>query len=123
MVTGASRAEAALLVIDAAEGVREQSRRHGYLLKLLGVRQVAVVVNKMDLQGYAREAFEAVRDEYRTFLGGLGIAPEAFVPASAREGENVVHPALRMPWYEGPTVVGCLEAFRKPPVADRKSVV
>jgi bifunctional enzyme CysN/CysC len=117
MVTGASRAEAALLVIDAAEGVREQSRRHGYLLKLLGVRQVAVVVNKMDLQGYGREAFEAVREEYRTFLGGLGIAPEAFVPASAREGENVVHPALRMPWYEGPTVVGCLEAFRKPPVA------
>lgn len=114
MVTGASRAEAAVLVIDAVEGVMDQSRRHGYLLKLLGIPQVAVVVNKMDLLDYGQAAFERVKTEYTAFLSGLGLAPMAFVPASARDGENVVHLDGRMPWYQGPTVLQALAAFRKP---------
>src|SRR5437763_16021691 len=82
MVSGAARAEAALLLIDAAEGVQEQSRKHGYLLSLLGVRQVAVVVNKMDLVGYRQDVFEAIEKEYRAFLTQLNVSPERFVPVS-----------------------------------------
>src|SRR5713226_4625743 len=89
MVSGAARAEAALLVIDAEEGVQEQSKRHGYLLSLLGVPQVGVVVNKMDLVGYSHDRYTAVVDEYGAFLAQLGVTPERFVPASASLGDNV----------------------------------
>ncbi|MCL5096814.1 MAG: GTP-binding protein, partial [Candidatus Omnitrophica bacterium] len=80
MVTGAAHAEAALLLIDAREGVQEQSRRHGYLLGLLGIRQMAVLINKMDLCDYARERFDAVEREYRAFLTGIGLEPMCFIP-------------------------------------------
>jgi len=82
MITGASRAEAALLVIDAAEGVRENSRRHGYLLSMLGLRQVAVLVNKMDLVGYRQEVFERIRAEYAAFLRDIGLEARIFLPVS-----------------------------------------
>lgn len=114
MVTGAARAEAAVLVIDAGEGIREQSRRHGYLLGLLGVRQIAVAVNKMDLAGFREEAFADIRREITGFLARLGIQPRWVVPVSARQGDNVTAPSERMPWYAGPTVLGCLEGFVKP---------
>ena len=90
MVTGAASSEAALLLIDAHEGVQEQSRRHGYLLHLLGVKQVAVLVNKMDLVGYSANRFGEVAEEYRTYLRGLGVTPACIVPISAREGDNMV---------------------------------
>src|SRR3989454_8456282 len=80
MVTGAASAEAALLLIDANEGVQEQSRRHGYLLNLLGIRQIAVLVNKMDLAGYSDKVFKKIEDEYRSFLRELGIEPKVFIP-------------------------------------------
>src|SRR5512136_1306692 len=86
MISGAARAEAGLLVIDVAEGVRENSRRHGYLMSMLGIRQIAVCVNKMDLVGYRQAAFEAVREEYGQFLAKIGLEPKAFIPISAREG-------------------------------------
>ncbi len=89
MISGAARAEAGLLVIDVAEGVRENSRRHGYLMSMLGIRQIAVCVNKMDLVGYRQEAFAAVRDEYGQFLAKIGLRALAFIPISAREGDNV----------------------------------
>ncbi len=89
MISGAARAEAGLLVIDVAEGVRENSRRHGYLMSMLGIRQIAVCVNKMDVVGYREEAFAAVRDEYGQFLAKIGLEPLAFIPISAREGDNV----------------------------------
>src|SRR5438034_5474577 len=82
MVSGAARAEAALLVIDAHEGVREQSKKHGYLLSLLGIRQVAVVVNKMDLVGYRQDVYTAIETEYRAFLAQLKVTPGRFVPVS-----------------------------------------
>ena len=117
MVTGAASADAALLVIDAAEGVREQSRRHGYLLHLLGVRQVAVAVNKMDLVDYDAERFAAIEAEYRAYLGRIGIDPTCFMPVSAREGDNVASPSTRMKWYQGATIVDALDAFAAPPPA------
>ena len=119
MVTGAARADAALLLIAANEGVREQSRRHGYLLALLGLRQVAVVVNKMDAVGYDEAAFRAVEAEFRAFLTGLGVEPRLFIPVSAREGENIVARGPSMPWYNGPTTAEVLDGFEPPaPLAD-----
>lgn len=113
MISGAARAEAALLLIDASEGVKEQSRKHGYLLSLLGVRQVAVVVNKMDLVGYRQEVFEAIEKEYRAFLTQLKVTPERFVPVSAKLGDNIANPSTHMPWYRGQTVLDTLGLFRK----------
>lgn len=86
MVTGAASSEAALLIIDAKEGVKEQSKRHGYLLHLLGVQQVAVVVNKMDMVDYSEARFKEIEAEYRAYLNSIGVEPTYFVPVSAREG-------------------------------------
>jgi bifunctional enzyme CysN/CysC len=118
MVTGAASSEAALLLIDAHEGVQEQSSRHGYLLHLLGVDQVAVLVNKMDLVGYSADRFGEVAEEYRAYLAGLGVRPSSIVPISAREGDNMVEHSRRMPWYQGPTVLQALDGFEheEPPV-------
>ncbi len=115
MVTGAASSEAALLLIDAEEGVREQSYRHGYLLHLLGVRQVAVLVNKMDLVGYSADRFGAVAEQYRAYLASLGVEPVGFIPISAREGDNIVARSRVMPWYQGPTVVKALDQFVSEP--------
>jgi bifunctional enzyme CysN/CysC len=111
MVTGAASSEAALLLIDAEEGVREQSRRHGYLLHLLGVDQVAVLVNKMDLVSNSADRFGAVAEEYRDYLGRLGVEPSCFIPISAREGDNIATRSKAMPWYQGPTVLQALDGF------------
>jgi bifunctional enzyme CysN/CysC len=120
MVTGASRAEAALLVIDAKEGVRENSRRHGYLMSMLGIRQLAVVVNKMDLIGYDRTAFDQIAAEYHAFLTQVEVEPLRFIPVSGREGENIAERAASMPWYDGPTVLEILDQFQaERPPADR----
>jgi bifunctional enzyme CysN/CysC len=113
MVTGASRAEAALLVIDAEEGVQENSRRHGYLLKMLGIRQIVVLINKMDLVGYRQETFESLQTEYGAYLAGIGVTPACFIPVSGREGDTVAALGAHMPWYQGPTVLQALDAFEK----------
>lgn len=120
MISGAARAEAGLLVIDAAEGVQENSRRHGYMAAMLGIRQLAVCVNKMDLVDYAAAVFETIRDEYRDFLADIGVEPWAFIPVSARHGDNVVGHSERMPWYDGPSVLALLDSFEKrPPRTDQ----
>jgi len=111
MVTGASRAQAALLVIDAAEGIRENSLRHGYILSLLGIRELAVLINKMDLVGYEQEAFERIRSEYAAFLAGLGVRAVNMIPIAARLGENIATPTATMPWYQGGTVLEQIDAF------------
>ena len=115
MVTGAARAEAAVLVIDAKEGIRENSKRHGYLLAMLGIKQIAVVVNKMDLVGYSREVFEDIRDEYISFLARIGAAPKFFLPVAAFHGENLVQPSDKMPWYTGHNLLSAVDAFKKEP--------
>ncbi len=114
MVTGASNADAAFLMIDADQGVRRQSRHHMYLLQLLGVREVAVAVNKMDLVDYDEERFRAIETEYRQYLEGIGITPRQIIPISAREGDNVASASTKMDWYEGPTVLETLPQFRHP---------
>src|SRR5438105_15023548 len=113
MISGAARAEAALLLIDAQEGVKEQSKKHGYLLSLLGVRQVAVVVNKMDLVGYRQDVYGAIEKEYREFLAQLRVTPERFVPVSAKLGANIARQGEEMPWYTGPRVMESLCLFRE----------
>lgn len=112
MITGAASAEAALLLIDAQEGIQENSRRHGYLLHFLGIRQIAVLVNKMDLVGYSQERFEAIEREYRAFLKSIGVEAHVFVPMVAREGDNIAAPSPKMNWWTGPTVLKVLDEFR-----------
>jgi bifunctional enzyme CysN/CysC len=109
MITGASRADAAILVISADEGVREQSRRHAYLLGMLGIKQVIVVVNKMDLAGYSENRFREIEKEYRKFLQELGLGAHTFIPASAKEGENVARASMKMKWYCAASVVEALD--------------
>jgi len=119
MVSGASRADAALVVIDAAEGIQENSRRHGYLLSMLGVRQVVVLVNKIDLVGYERTTFEAISGGYRAFLDQVGIRPRHIIPVAAREGHNIADASDRMGWFCGPTLLQALEEFTPhPPAVD-----
>src|SRR5580765_5804124 len=89
MITGAARAQAALLVIDAREGVQENSRRHGYMMSMLGIEQLAVLVNKMDLVGFDQSAFAGIEREYRAFLERVGVKPAAFIPVAGRDGDNV----------------------------------
>jgi bifunctional enzyme CysN/CysC len=115
MVTGASRAEVAFLVIDAAEGIQDNSRRHGYLLSMLGVRQLAVIVNKMDLVEYDRTVFRRIVRKYKRFLRSIEVDSEAveFIPVSGIAGDNVVDRSEPMSWYEGPTVVQQLDKFVK----------
>ncbi len=112
MITGAANAEAALLLIDANEGIQEQSRRHGYLLNLLGIRQIAVLVNKMDLQNYSQERFEQIERDYRAFLEGIGVKPKLFIPMSAKLGDNIASLSKYMPWWHGPTVLAALDEFQ-----------
>ncbi|MDD4203429.1 MAG: GTP-binding protein [Candidatus Omnitrophica bacterium] len=113
MVTGASHAESALLVIDAKEGVRENSKRHGFMLGMLGVKQIAVVVNKMDLVKYKKDVYDKIVKEYEKFLRQIGIKPYCFVPVSAIEGDNILHKSQNMPWYNKHTVVEILDLFKK----------
>jgi len=120
MVTGASDADAAMLLVDAHDGVSEQTRRHALLLELIGVPRVVVVVNKMDRVGYDERRYEAICAELATLLDRVGVIATAYVPACAREGENLAARAPdRMPWYAGPTV---LEAMLALPNADRAAV-
>ncbi|MBM3583357.1 MAG: adenylyl-sulfate kinase [Alphaproteobacteria bacterium] len=112
MITGAAASDAAVLVIDVHEGVKEQSRRHGYLLHLLGVRQVAVVCNKMDLVGFDEARFRAVGPEYAQYLASIGVTPTYIIPASARGGDNIAARSSAMPWYQGPTVIEALDRFQ-----------
>ena len=118
MITGASRADAAVLVIGANEGVREQSRRHAYLLSMLGIKHLIVVVNKMDLVDYSEERFREIEQDYRKFLVDLGLEAHAFIPASAKEGENVARASIKMKWYCRANVLEALDLLepQKPDV-------
>ncbi len=111
MITGAANAQAALLLIDAHEGVQENSRRHGYLLNLLGIRQIAVLVNKMDLEHFSEARFKQIETEYRQWLDSLGLGPRIFIPLAAKHGDNIASRSANMPWWNGPTVLETLDAF------------
>src|SRR3982075_4406429 len=111
MITGAAQADGALLIIDALEGVRDQTRRHGYLLHLLGVRQVAVVINKMDRVNFDERRFRDIETEISTHLVNLGLTPTAVIPISARDGDGVARRTELISWDGGPTVVETLDSF------------
>lgn len=114
MVTGAASADAALLLIDAREGIGEQTRHHGMLLDLLGVRQVAVLINKMDAVDYNQKVFDAVANDIRAYLKTLGMEPLHVIPVSARDGENVIKPSPHMSWYAGPPALAAVDGFASP---------
>ncbi|MDE7196838.1 MAG: 50S ribosome-binding GTPase [Helicobacter sp.] len=111
MLSGASRAEAAVLVIDAKDGVAENSKRHGMLLSMLGISQVIVVINKLDLFAFEQQVFERIRDEYIAFLATLNVVPVCVIPISAREGDNVATESPKMSWYRGGSLLQNLDSL------------
>jgi bifunctional enzyme CysN/CysC len=120
MVTGASRAEAALLVIDASEGVQENSRRHGYMLSMLGIQQMVVLINKMDLLGYRKEVYDRIVEEYSRFLQEIRLRPLCYIPVSGRVGDTIATAGSAMPWYQGATVLEVLDTFKKEALPTQK---
>ena len=111
MITGAAQADAALLLVDAVEGVRDQTRRHGYLLHLLGIHQVAVVINKMDRVDFDENRFHEIEAEIVSHLSGLGLTATAVIPISARHGDGVARRTAPIAWHSGPTVLEVLDRF------------
>ncbi len=109
MVTGASTAELAVILIDARKGVLTQTRRHSYLVSLLGIEHVVVAVNKLDLVGYYQTTFDAIEADYRAFAREIGLHDITAIPISALEGANIVEPSPLTPWYGGPTLIEHLE--------------
>ncbi|MFQ5427881.1 MAG: GTP-binding protein [Thermodesulfobacteriota bacterium] len=119
MISGTSQAEAALLLIDAKRGVEEQTLRHCHVLGLLGIKQVAVLLNKMDMTGFSEDSFKKVRSEITKVLSDLGITPSYLIPISAMDGDNVANKSKNMEWYEGPTVLEALDSFESIKAVDR----
>jgi bifunctional enzyme CysN/CysC len=109
MVTGASTADVAIILVDARKGVLTQTRRHSYLVSLLGIKRVVVAINKMDLVDYSQSTYTAIEDEYRDFAKQIALDDITFIPMSALKGDNVVSPTEHMDWYHGPTLMGFLE--------------
>ncbi len=109
MATGASTCDLAVILVDARNGVVTQTKRHSFIVSLLGIRHVLVAVNKMDLVGFRREVFEQIRDDYIRFAARLDIPDLHFLPISALQGDNIVDPSLNMPWYQGSTLMHFLD--------------
>lgn len=112
MITGASQAGAAAVIIDAEEGVQEQTKRHAYILGMLGIQNIIVLINKMDRTGYDRDRFDEVKKSFGGFLNEIGLSAGYFVPISASHGDNVVTRSEKTPWYQGPTFLDALDALR-----------
>ena len=113
MISGAARAEAAVLLIDAHEGIAENSKRHAYMLSLLGIKKILVAVNKIDLINYSEEKFNQIKDEYSIFLKHINIEPVAFIPVSARNGDNLIQHSENTNWYNGKTIIEAIDDFEK----------
>lgn len=109
MVTGASTADAAILMVDARKGILTQTRRHSYLMSLLGIRHIVVAINKMDLVGYSEKTFRTIVEEYSQFAEQLGLKQITYIPMSAFKGDNIITHSDNMPWYHGTTLMGYLE--------------
>ena len=120
MITGAARAEAAILVIDAFEGIKENSKRHGYMMSFLGIKNLTVCINKMDLVDYSEEVFNRIRNEYSQFLKEINLKSASFIPISGREGDNIVTDSPQMTWYKDVSVLTALDNFVKAPPKDEQ---
>jgi bifunctional enzyme CysN/CysC len=112
MVTGASTADVAVILVDARKGVLTQTRRHSYLAALLGIRRVVLAVNKLDLVGYDQDTFTTIEADYRAFAAEIGLIDVACIPLSALKGDNIIARSARTPWYQGPALIGYLEAIQ-----------
>jgi bifunctional enzyme CysN/CysC len=110
MVTGASTADLAIILVDARHGVQTQTRRHSFLVSLIGIKRVVVAINKMDLVGYSEATFRRILDDYRAFAAQLGLEDIVAIPMSALKGDNITSQSEQMGWYHGPTLMGYLEA-------------
>ncbi len=115
MITGASQASAAMLLLDVDEGLMEQTHRHAYMLSALGVKQLIVVLNKMDLVDYSQEVFTKRSDEMLALLAKVALEKLAVIPAAALDGENIVNRSEKMPWYDGPTIIESLDLLKCDP--------
>ena len=111
MATGASNADLAVILIDARKGVLTQTRRHSFIVSLLGIKHIVIAVNKIDLMDYSKEVFDSIVGDYRSFAESLGFETMTPIPMSARFGDNVMDKGSNMPWYEGPTLVQHLETI------------
>ncbi|CAI8816613.1 sulfate adenylyltransferase subunit CysN [Methylocaldum szegediense] len=111
MATGASTCDLAIILVDARRGVMTQTKRHSFIVSLLGIRHVVVAVNKMDLVGYSRDVFERIRSDYLAFVEKLDIHDVRFIPLSALKGDNVVSRSEEMPWYQGPALMELLDTI------------
>ncbi|MBZ0272710.1 GTP-binding protein [bacterium] len=120
MITGSSTADAAILIVDAAEGMQEQTRRHAYVLSLLGIRQIIVAINKLDRLEFSQKAFAQVSSEVKTFLHSVGLVASYMIPMSAKTGDNIASRTDKAPWYSGPTFVEALDAFL-PVIVDQRA--
>ncbi len=109
MVTGASTADVAVILVDARKGMLTQTRRHSYLVSLLGIKRVVVAINKMDLVDYSEDTFGNIAEEYLEFAGRIGLDDVTFIPLSALRGDNIIELSANTPWYHGPTLLGYLE--------------
>lgn len=113
MISGAANAEAALLLVDANEGVKEQSKRHAYILSLLGIKKVYVILNKMDLVKYSKEKYEEVKKDMEKFLKELNISPIDYIPVSAYNGENITSSSENLSWYKGQNIIEAIDSIEK----------
>ncbi|QNU62089.1 sulfate adenylyltransferase subunit CysN [Vreelandella titanicae] len=109
MITGASIADTAILMVDARHGISTQTRRHSFLMSIMGMRHVVLAINKMDLVDYSKARFDQIVEEYRAFAKQLGLEDITFIPMSALKGDNVIEHSAKMPWYQGTTLLGYLE--------------
>ena len=123
MITGASQAEAALLIVDVEQGVQEQTKRHAYLLSLLGITQMIVLLNKMDLVEFKEEKYQEVKKETRAFLESLRLKPRCYIPISALNGDNIVTRSKPTPWYDGKTVLESLDLLENAPSNEAKQLI
>ncbi len=123
MITGASQAEAAVLIVDVEEGVKEQTRRHSYMLSLLGLHQVIVVLNKMDLVDFSQDRFNSVKKDVTEWLASINVAPDVYIPISAIKGENITRQSDKMPWYAGPTFMDSLDTLKNKVSPEDKSLL
>ncbi len=120
MISGAARAEVAILLIDAHEGIAENTKRHAYMLSLLGIKQIVVAVNKMDLVNYSEEIYNNIKNDYALFLNKIGIKPIEYVPVSAVNGINLIEHSHIMPWYKGKTILELIDSFEKEKADEEK---
>lgn len=122
MISGAASAEGAILMVDAEEGIKEQSKRHGYILSLLGIKKVYVAVNKMDLVGYSEDRYREIERDFNEFLNPLGVNPIEYIPISAYYGENITSKSDELGWYKGESIIEAIDSLEKEPEAEQKEL-